>query len=88
MYSFRIKIGSFSANVDTEILNIDLPDLSVFYTASVVFSGYPLPISSVYGSDYVIGYRALNSGTNVKITLKSSAAWTTSYWVSGVIFYN
>lgn len=88
MYPFKITIGSFPANTDTEILNINIPDLNVFYTASVSFHGYPLPISDVYGSDYVIGCRVLTSGTNVKITIRSSAQWSMSYPVSGVIFYN
>ena len=88
MYPFKITIGSFHANTDIEILNINIPDLNVFYMASVWFNGYPLPISDVYGSDYVIGYRVSTSGTNVKITIRSSAQWTMSYSISGVIFYN
>lgn len=88
MYPFKITFGSFPANTDTEILNINIPDLKLFYTASVWFNGYPLPISDVYGSDYVIGYHVLTSGTNVRITIRSSAQWTTSYRISGVIFYN
>lgn len=88
MYPFKIRFGSFPANTDTEILNINIPDLKLFYTASVWFSGNLLPISDVYGSDYVIGCRVSTSGTNVKITIRSSAQWTTSYPISGVIFYN
>ena len=88
MYSFNTNSAPLPANKDTEILNINIPDLKIFYTASVKFSGLLLPVLDVYGSDYVIGCTAFTSGTNVVIKVRPSAQWTMSYPVSGVIFYN
>ena len=87
MYPINVQIAPLSANTDITVATIDVPNLQILYSAILWFNGYILPISNIFGDDYVIGVRVISSGTTVKIIMRASATWTLKYWLRGVIFY-
>ncbi len=87
LYPINVLIGPLSANTDITVATIDVPNLQILYSAILRFNGYILPISNIFGDDYVIGVRVISSGTTVKIIMRSSANWTLKYSLCGVIFY-